>query len=112
RYLDDFGKERAAGCGTGYRFTRDDPRELASDAGPTVRYGFTGTLADGRPSEKIIQYAGVRSGQLVILSATAADDGGCLPAEGQYFTSAQLASFAPVLDQIMAVSPLPPADLS
>jgi hypothetical protein len=109
RYVADFTAERTEGCPPGYAVTGDPPRRLSASDGLVVRYGFTGTLADGQPSEKTVQYAGLRDNTLVLLSAIAEDPGGCVPPEGTSFTSAQLAAFAPILDGIVEASGLPRA---
>jgi hypothetical protein len=107
RYIADFTAERTEGCPPGYAVAGDPPRRLSASDGLVIRYGFTGTLADGRPSEKTVQYAGLRDDTLVLLSAIAEDPGGCLPPEGTSLTSAQLAAFAPVLDRVVEASGLP-----
>jgi hypothetical protein len=109
RYVADFTAERTETCPPGYAVAGDPPRRLSAVDGLAVRYGFTGTLADGRPSEKTVQYAGLREDTLVLLSAIAEDPGGCVPPEGTSFTSAQLGAFAPILDRIVEASGLPRA---
>jgi hypothetical protein len=109
RYVADFTAERTETCPPGYAVAGDPPRRLTAADGLVVRYGFTGTLANAAPSEKTVQYAGLRDNTLVLFSAIAEDPGGCVPPEGTSFTSAQLSSFAPVLDRIIEASGLPPA---
>lgn len=107
-YAGTFGDDRASGCGADYRFVANPAMVLDTPSGDVVAYGFTGTLADGAPSERIVQFAGLRDDRLVILTATAADPGGCLPPEGPTFTSEQLESFRPLLVDVVAASGLPP----
>jgi hypothetical protein len=43
----------------------------------------------------------------VLLAATTADPGGCLTDEGEFFTSAELTAFAPLLHQLVTSGGLP-----
>lgn len=109
-YLGSFRIDRAAGCGAGYAFRADPVEILGTPDGAAVRYGFTGVLAGGAPSERVLQFAGLRGEDLVILTATAADEGGCLSPEGPTFTTEQLDLLAPVLAEVVPGSGLPPAE--
>jgi hypothetical protein len=108
RFVADFTKDRAQGCGGAYTVTAAPIGRLATSDGPVLRYGFTGTLAGGQPSEAVLHYAGVRSRRLVLLVGTASDPGGCLyDGEGTVFTSSRLEAFRPVLDQLVVAGGLP-----
>jgi hypothetical protein len=106
-FLRDLEVDRKEGCGAGYRITPAPVRHLRAADGPVVRYGFIGSGNDGAPSERIVQYAGIRGETLVILTANAYDIGGCLPPEGGAFTSGLLAEFEPRLDALVKASPFP-----
>jgi hypothetical protein len=103
----DFTADRAEGCGTDYRVTAAPTQQLAPPDGLVLRYGFVGTTADGRPSEYVLHYGGVRDTRLVLLVAIASDPGGCLSTEGAYFTSETLATFTSVLDGLVLGGGLP-----
>ena len=106
-FLRDLSADRKEGCGIGYGIAPAPVAHLRAADGPVVRYGFTGTGDDGSPSERIVQYAGIRGTTLVILTANAYDVGGCLPPEGTAFTSGLLAEFEPQLEAAVKTSPFP-----
>jgi hypothetical protein len=106
-FLRDLSADRKEGCGLGYGIASAPVVHLRAADGPVVRYGFTGTGDDGSPSERIVQYAGIRGTTLVILTANAYDVGGCLPPEGTAFTSGLLAEFEPLLEAAVKASPFP-----
>jgi hypothetical protein len=106
-FVSTFRADRAEGCGAGYRYEPAPIELFAGPDGPLVAYGFTGQLADGSPSEGIAALAGIRDDQLVLVTATASDEGGCLPAEGPAFTTADLDEFRPLLQRIGAGSGVP-----
>lgn len=107
-YFDDIGRDRAESPIAGYRFLPDRPEHLDAADGAIVRYGFRGTLPDGRPSERSIQWAGIRGGRLVLVAANASDEGGLFGREGVEFTSADLDEVAGRLDRLVRASGLPP----
>lgn len=109
-YDEAIRSDRVAGCGPDYGFAADPATLLDTASGPAVRYGFAGTLADGAPSERVVQFAGLDGETLVIVSAVAYDPGGCLANEGVAFTSEELERFQPVLTDTIRVSGLPPSD--
>jgi hypothetical protein len=106
-FVSTFRADRAEGCGAGYGYEPSPIDVFEGPDGPLVAYGFTGTLADGSPSEGIAAIAGIHDDQLVLVTATASDEGGCLPAEGTVFTTAALDNFRPVLLRIGAGSGVP-----
>lgn len=108
RFVADFTADRAVGCGSSYTVTPHPSVRLSTPDGQALRYGFTGTLAGGTPSEVVAHYATVTDGRLVLLVANASDPGGCLPEdEGTPFTSAELRAFLPLLDQLVSSSGVP-----
>lgn len=106
-FVSTFRADRAEGCGADYRYDPEPIELFEGPGGPLVAYGFTGALADGSPSEGIAAIAGIRDDQLVLVTATASDEGGCLPAEGPAFTTAVLDEFRPLLLRIGAGSGVP-----
>lgn len=108
-FLAGVRQDRQQRCGSGYTVAAN--RTVLIQAGGTevVRYGFTGTSADGQPSELMVQYAGRRGADLVVLSATARDPGGCLPLQPDGFTSTELAPLLPVLDALVRAAQFPTA---
>lgn len=106
-FVSTFRADRAEGCGADYRYDPAPIEVFGGPDGPLVGYGFTGRLADGSPSEGIAAIAGIHDDQLVLVTATASDEGGCLPAEGTVFTTAALDDFRPLLVRIGAGSGVP-----
>jgi hypothetical protein len=101
--------DRAQGCPPGYRFQSMPPEPASVAGGEGLRYGFTGTLADGRPSERTIAWMVERGDVVTILSAAADEPHGCAPPEGAgHFTVATLTAAAPALERLVAGSRLPP----
>ncbi len=101
--------DRVAGCGADYGFDPMEPEPFTLADRPGLTYGFTGTLADGQPSELNLQYATVVGDQVVAITAAAYDEGGCPGRDGlASFDSATLAEFRPMLEAVLARSPLPP----
>ena len=101
--------DRAQGCPAGYRFETEAPRRATVGGGEGLRYGFTGTFADGRPSERTIAWM-VERGEVITVVVAAADEAdGCLPPEGAgHFTTATLDAAAGALERLVAGSRLPP----
>lgn len=106
-YYDDIGADRRRSPIRGYRFEPDAAVHLGTADGDAVRYGFRGTLPDGRPSERSVHWAGVRDGRLVLVAASAYDEGGLFAREGSEFTSADLDAVADRLDRLVRSSGLP-----
>lgn len=106
-YLRDIGADRAQAPVKGYRFDPDAATHLEAADGAVVRYGFRGTMPDGAPSERTIQWAGIRNDRLVLVSAAANDPGGLFPPEGTAFTSAQLDEVGDRLERLVLASGLP-----
>lgn len=106
-FVDAIGADRANAPIAGYRFVPDRAVHLTAVDGPIVRYGFTGTLPDGSPSERTFNWAGIRGGRLVLVSAQANDPGGLFPPEGVALTTDQLESVVDRLDRLVRASGLP-----
>ncbi len=107
-FVEAMRADRAAGCGTDYGFEpiEPEPFELGDAAG--LAYGFTGTRADGAPSELNLQYTAIESGRIVSIVAIAYDEGGCPGRDDlSSFDSATLAAFRPHLEAILHATPLP-----
>jgi hypothetical protein len=101
--------DRAQGCAPGYRFQGDAPQPARVAGGDGLRYGFTGTFADGLPSERTIGWMVVRGDVVTVISAAADEAHGCLPPEGAgHFAVATLTAAAPALERLVAGSRLPP----
>jgi hypothetical protein len=101
-------EDRGKGCPPGYRFETEPPEPASVAGGDGLRYGFTGTFADGRPSERTIAWMIERNGVVTVLSAAADEADGCLPPEGTgAFTVATLEAAAAGLDRLVAGSRLP-----
>lgn len=107
RYYEEIGADRRGSPVPGYRFEPDAAVHLDTADGHAVRYGFRGTLPDGRPSERSVHWAGVRDGRLVLVAASAHDEGGLFAREGAEFTSADLDAVADRLDRLVRASGLP-----
>ncbi len=101
-------EDRSRGCPPGYRFEGVAPEPAPVAGGDGVRYGFTGTFADGRPSERTIAWMTERDDVVTVISAVADEPDGCLPPEGAgHFTVATLQAAARGLERLVAGSRLP-----
>lgn len=83
RFVEDFRTDRKAGCGPEYKVEAEPIEALELPDGPARRYGFTGRAANSAPTERTIQWAGVRGTSLVIVTLSAYDPGSCVPAIGE-----------------------------
>lgn len=105
--IDGLKADRAAGCG--YEVTGDSIADVLMGGLPGVRAGIRSRSADGT-AELVMTYATVSSGQLWILVAESAAEGTCMDdAEMDLFTPSALDAFLPVLDRVVAGTPLPAA---
>jgi hypothetical protein len=105
-------EDRRQGCPTGYRFEPVPPEAASVAGGDGLRYGFTGTFADGRPSERTIAWMVERGDVVTVLQAAADEPDGCLPPEGAgHFTAATLDAAASGLERLVAGSRLPAPSL-
>lgn len=102
-------EDRSRGCPPGYRFETVPPEPASVAGGDGLRYGFTGTFADGRPSERTIAWMVERGDVVTVISAAADEPDGCLPPEGAgHFTPGTLAAAASGLERLVVGSRLPP----
>ena len=106
-YVEAIGADRANMPIEGYRFVPDPVVHATASDGAIIRYGFRATMPDGRPSGRTVQWAGIRAGRIVLVSAAANDPGGLFPPEGTELTSAQLDAVAGRLDRMVRASGLP-----
>jgi hypothetical protein len=110
-FIDAFIADRAAGCGQDYVLEPLEPETFEWGGTPGLAYGFRGTAADGTPSEYQLQYSTISHGRLILLVASAYDEGGC-PGKDDLtsFGTADLEAFEPHLETLLANSPLPGGD--
>lgn len=101
-------RDRAAGCGEGYEYRGAPVTRTTVGGQPGVRFAFTGVV-DGREVERHRSYSTFHAGQLWILSAPASDPAGCMATDLAEFAPADLATFEPYLDRVVAGSELPAA---
>jgi hypothetical protein len=107
-FIDSMAADRAAGCGVGYRLDPHMTSPVTVGGQPGIRFGYTGVMADGSPSERIAQFGTIVGDEVLLLTAAAYDDGGC-PGRDELatFSSADLAAFEPFLEAVVLSSPLP-----
>jgi hypothetical protein len=110
-FVDSFTVDRAAGCGIGYVVEAIEPEPIELRDGTGLVHGFRGTMSDGTPSEMHLQYRAFSQGRLILLAASAYDEGGC-PGKDDLvsFDSAGLEAFRAHLELLLALSPLPGGD--
>ncbi|MGH9038043.1 MAG: hypothetical protein ACRD0O_19975 [Acidimicrobiia bacterium] len=105
-------EDRARGCPPGYEFQTLVPEPAFVAGGKGLRYGFTGTFADGRPSERTIAWMVERGDVVTVIVAAADEPDGCLPPEGAgHFTTASLEAASDDLERLVVASRLPPPAL-
>lgn len=110
-FIQTFQTDRASGCGSEYVLEPIEPAVISLGGNPGLVYGFTGTLADGTPSEHNLQFATLSHGRLIFLVAAGYDEGGCLGKDDTIsFDSATLDAFRPHLAALLEASPLPGGD--
>ncbi len=107
-FVEALGSDRAAGCGADYGFEPIDPEPVRLGEAQGLAYGFTGTRADGQPSELNLQYSAIVGDRIVSIVAAAYDEGGCPGRDDlSSFDSATLAAFRPMLEALLTITPLP-----
>jgi hypothetical protein len=106
-FLADARADRQTRCGGGYSFQPNRTVVLQAGGTEVVRYGFTATNAGGSPSEVVVRYAGRVGPDLVVIGVRGRDPGGCLPAEADSLTSAEMGSLLPMLDALVRAAPFP-----
>lgn len=102
----DLRSDRAKGCGAGYVLDVDDPVFSTAPDGVVARYGFTGAATAGAPAERTVVFAGLRAGNLVLVSLAGSDDGTCVPVETG-FDSATVTDLGTALAPAITRSGLP-----
>lgn len=103
-YLAAFEDDRHTGCGPAYAFAPEPTRLVEGASSPLVHYGFRG----GSPvTERQLQWATISGDDLVLVTVSAYDDGGCLAREGHELTVEQLDALAARLGAAVEASPLP-----
>jgi hypothetical protein len=108
-FLDHFRADRSQGC-QGFTFEADEVTDATVGGVPAVRTGFTLWSADGVVVERVVSHYLVRDGLVALVSTDAyAAEGGCLPpSDGDdSFAPHDLLRFEPVLDRVVADTPLP-----
>lgn len=99
--------DRRRGCGDAYDVTPEPVVEVDVGGLPGLRYGFRGG-EDGALEEYVLSYATVAEGHLWIVVADGASDTGCMAdAELALFAPSVLEEFVPLLDRVVAGTPLP-----
>ncbi len=107
-FMDSFTVDRAAGCGAEYVVEAIQPELIELRDGTGLVHGFRGTNSDGTPSELHLQYRAFSEGRLILLAASAYDEGGCPGTDGLVpFDSAGLEAFRAHLELLLSLSPLP-----
>lgn len=107
---DDIAEDRRNGCGEDYVVEADPVTEVSMAGKPGVRYGFRGTEG-GVTTERVVSYATVAADQLWIVVADGAAADGCMgDAELTLFDPEVLRDLLPLLDRVVAGTPLPEAD--
>lgn len=96
--------DRREGCR--YEITTDPIREATVGGQPGVTYGFSGP-AGSSATERIISYATVAAEHVIIIVASAHNTDGCIGTEEVVFDTGTLAEFEPLLERIIADTPLP-----
>ncbi len=111
QFQQDFVKDRTAGCGAAYRVDAEPVATLNLPDGPAERYGFHGGFANAPDTERTVQWAGIRSNVLVILTISGYDPGSCVPDTGQG-TVDDLGQLVPAFDRLVQKYGLPPLNPS
>jgi hypothetical protein len=99
-------RHRAEKCGDAYLVDTVTPRPVRVAGGTGLRYEASGTQG-GRVVERTIGYRLLRGKMETLIEATAIEPGSCLTPHEPTFTVAQLASFEPLLERLVADSRLP-----
>lgn len=106
-HLRSMAADRAAGCGDGYTFAAEDVASASIGTQPGVHVGFTGT-EDGAITEHVRSYVTVADAKLWIVTAEAASPDGCMASdELLVFEPSVMAELLPLLDRVVAGTPLP-----
>ena len=102
-------EDRERGCPAGYEFETVPPASTRTAGFLAVRYGSTGLVADGRPSERTLAYMIEREGSVTVVQVAGYEPDGCLPPEGPAFRVGDVVDFTPAFERLVAGSRLPAA---
>ena len=107
-FVASMATDRAAGCGDGYVIEAIPPTDAVVVEEEGVRFGYVGRTSDGALSERNVQHAILRDGQVTLLTAAAYAEGGC-PGRDELdsFNPNALASFDEGLTSLVASLVLP-----
>ena len=108
--IEHFREDRAMGC-PDFTFTGDTVRRTSVGGRPGARGGFTLSDASGRVVERVINYYVIVDERAAIVNTDAyVAEGGCLgPSEyDPSFTPDRLAVLEPLLDELIAATPVQP----
>lgn len=106
-FLQSFRSDRRIGCGAEYVVTPEPTRFVDAPGGLLVHYGFAGSpKAGAAPTERTIQWAGLRGDNLVLISVSAYEPTSCVES-GSEGTLANLEDVEPRLRQLVEANALP-----
>lgn len=100
-------EDRAEGCGADHEVLQDAPASLTVAGAPGLRHGFT-TLLDGEATERHVTWVTVGPDALHLVVAAAVAPGACMDDGLTAFEPSVIDELLPVLDRVMAGTPLPP----
>ncbi len=110
-FVEAFEMDRPSGCGAGYLVEAVEPQPFEYTNTRGLVHGFRGSFADGTPSELHLQYAALSYGRLISLVASAYNEAGCPGKDDTTsFDVDTLEAFRPVLEHLLADSPIPGGD--
>ena len=107
QFQKDFLADRKAGCGAGYRVLPEPVVAMTLPDGDARRYGFHGGFAGAPDTERTVQWAGIRSNVLMIITISAYDPGSCVPNTGQASVD-DLRQLVPAIDRLVLKYGFPP----
>ena len=107
-FVASMATDRAAGCGDGYVIEAIPPTDAVVAGEEGVRFGYVGRTTDGALSERNVEHAILRDGQVTLLTAAAYAEGGC-PGRDELdsFEPGALASFDEGLTSLVATLVVP-----
>lgn len=108
RFVEEFTKDRTAGCGSGYQVVPEEHEHLFLADGPALRYGFSGG-AGGTASvitERTLQWGALRDGTLVLVTLSGYNPGSCLSPEGEGLLD-DLEELVPSIDALLTAAGMP-----
>ena len=106
-FLTSFRADRRQGCGPEYVVTPEPVRFVDAPDGLLASYGFRGAPGDGAaPTERTLQWAGLRGSNLELVSISAFDPTSCVES-GSEGTISELQEVETRLRQLVEGNPLP-----